>query len=591
MTSNARGQNHLAGIIAIVVAMQVIAFSDAAAKWLSMSLPLLVVIWGRFFFHALFAGVYVGVKHGARALNPALSKILLARGAALFCAVGLLYATYQRIPLATGLTLWFIEPFILTLLCLWWLKEKVSGAQWTAIGIGFAGVVIAIKPAVAPFDIAYITGLCAGVFYALFLFATKYIEDDMPPLVSVFHTGLIGAVAATVIVVFDWPASGPSAREWALLMFTGAVAAVAHIFVIRAFEKTDAAVIAPYTYSEIIMAAVLGYIADSTRKCNSWLDAEEYLIWRFHAKTFSRAVVQFVHDGAKVAPGHSGEVRSLREILPNQAIAVFVCSPLPRSVGMCKVELRPQCLGDGAMFGKLPPVVRGQRVNMPGQRPQKAHDSLADCIGAFARHLSNHRQAGLSLAQGNQRPLVVFADDGVKFPVSQATTALNNGGTFVNKNPAWQLTPAAVAPIALPALLAAAKVQMQITPETLVMANVALNPLVADPAKPLLRQPQTDLFRAPVLAQQGFNPAPVLRRQSRLRLALPALDRKALRLLRALAAPAAVAPQLPADCGLVDADNVGNLGLVASRFHQGVNLVSLLLGKLRIMSHGASPFC
>jgi len=253
-----RHQNHLAGIIAIVVAMQVIAFSDAAAKWLSMSLPLLVVIWGRFFFHALFAGVYVGCKYGARALNPALSNILLARGAALFCAVGLLYATYQRIPLATGLTLWFIEPFILTLLCLWWLKERVSGAQWAAIAIGFAGVVIAIKPAVAPFDIAYITGLCAGVFYALFLFATRYIEGDVPPLVSVFHTGLIGAVAASVIVVFNWQT--PSAWEWALLMFTGAVAAIAHIFVIRAFEKTDASIIAPYTYSEIVMAAVLGYL-------------------------------------------------------------------------------------------------------------------------------------------------------------------------------------------------------------------------------------------------------------------------------------------------------------------------------------------
>jgi len=256
---------------------------------------------------------------------------------------------------------------------------------------------------------------------------------------------------------------------------------------------------------------------------------------------------------------------------------------------MCKVELRSQCLGDGAMFGKLPPVVRGQRVNMPGQRPQKAHDSLADCIRAFARYLSNHRQAGLSLAQGNQRPLVVFADDGVKFPVSHATTALNNVGTFVNKNPAWQLTPAAVAPIALPALLAAAKVQMQITPETLVMVNVAINPLVADPAKPILCQPQTDLFRAPVLAQQGFNPVPVIRRQSRLRLALPALDRKALRLLRAITSPSAVAPQLPADCGFVDADDGGNICLAISCFHQGENLVSLPLGKLRVMSHGASP--
>lgn len=259
MTPSApRRQNHFAGIVAIVVAMQVIAFSDAAAKWLSMTLPLMVVIWGRFFFHVLFAGVYVGFKHGARALNPALSKILLVRGAALFCAVGLLYATYQRIPLATGLTLWFIEPFVLTLLCCWFLKEKISGAQWAAIAIGFAGVVIAIKPAVAPFDIAYITGLGAGVFYALFLFATRFIEGDTPPLVSVFHTGVVGAVAATVIVLFNWQT--PTAGEWGLLMFTGAVAAIAHIFVIKSFENTDASVIAPYTYSEIIMAAALGYL-------------------------------------------------------------------------------------------------------------------------------------------------------------------------------------------------------------------------------------------------------------------------------------------------------------------------------------------
>ena len=117
-------QDQLAGIISIVVAVQVISFSDAAAKYLSMTLPLLVALWGRFFFHALFTGVYVGLCYGRRALNPAVSRILLARGAALFLAVGLLYATIQRIPLTTGLTLWFIEPFVLTLLCYLFLREK-----------------------------------------------------------------------------------------------------------------------------------------------------------------------------------------------------------------------------------------------------------------------------------------------------------------------------------------------------------------------------------------------------------------------------------------------------------------------------------
>ena len=263
-----RKQDHLAGIISIVLAVQIISFSDVAAKYLSMTLPLLVVLWGRFFFHALFTGVYVGFRYGPRALNPAVSGILLARGAALFLAVGFLYATIQRIPLTTGLTLWFIEPFVLTLLCYFFLKEKISMVQWAAIAVGFAGVVIAIKPVVAPFDVAYITGLGAGFFYAVFLFLTRYIEGETPPIVSVFHTGLVGATVASVIVFFSWQT--PAVWEWGLLMFAGGVAAIAHIFIIKSFEKTDASVIAPYTYSEIVMAAILGYLVFGDRP-DIWL--------------------------------------------------------------------------------------------------------------------------------------------------------------------------------------------------------------------------------------------------------------------------------------------------------------------------------
>jgi len=131
--------------------------------------------------------------------------------------------------------------------------------------------------------------------------------------------------------------------------------------------------------------------------------------------------------------------------------------PLPGSVGMCKVELRAQCPGDGAMTGKLTPVVRGQRVNTPGQRPQKTHRGLADRISAFVQDLVNHHQAGFSLAQGHQRPLVALADDGVE----------------------------------------------------------------SDPAKPLFRQPQADLPQAPVIAQQGFAPASSANRTRRGCAAIP----------------------------------------------------------------------
>lgn len=254
-------KDHLAGIISIIIAVQILPFSDISSKYLSLYLPILQVIWGRFFFHAFFTGIYAWKKHGIQALNPKLSHILLLRGAALFLAVGLLYATIKRIPLTTGLTLWFIEPFVLTFMCAIILKEKIHKVQWAAIIIGFIGVVIAIKPTVAPFDIAYVTGLLSGFFYAVFLFLTNYIDKNTPQIVSVFHTGLIGAVCSTFIVIPVWQTPVPF--EWGLLIFSGIVAAVAHIFIVKSFAKTDASVIAPYTYSEIIMAAILGYLVFS----------------------------------------------------------------------------------------------------------------------------------------------------------------------------------------------------------------------------------------------------------------------------------------------------------------------------------------
>lgn len=96
-----------------------------------------------------------------------------------------------------------------------------------------------------------------GFFYAAFLFLTRHIDNDTPSIVSVFHTGLIGAVCSTFFVTPVWQA--PLPIEWGLLIFS-VVAAIAHIFIIKSFEKTEASSIAPYTYSEIIMAAILGYL-------------------------------------------------------------------------------------------------------------------------------------------------------------------------------------------------------------------------------------------------------------------------------------------------------------------------------------------
>lgn len=253
--------NNLYGIFSIIIAVQLLPFSDITSKYLALSLPLLQVLWGRFFFHALFTGIYTFVKYDLKTLNPLSSYIAVLRGAALLLAVGCLYVTISRVPLTTGLTLWFVEPFFLILLSAVVLKTKIHKIQWISVFIGFAGVVVAIRPIVTPFDIAYVTGLLSGFFYALFLFLTHYIDNKSPKIAQVFHTGIVGAVVCSFATIPVWQT--PTINEIGLLMFSGIIAAIAHIYIIRAFEKTKPDILAPYTYSEIIMAAILGYLVFS----------------------------------------------------------------------------------------------------------------------------------------------------------------------------------------------------------------------------------------------------------------------------------------------------------------------------------------
>ncbi len=248
----------LSGIALLVLALQILPVSDTIAKHVSLSLPVLQVIWARFFFHCLATGTYAALRHGPRSLLPTVSWLLVARSAALFVAVGFFYVSIHFMPLTTALTLWFVAPFLLTIMATIFFKERVSPMQWAAIAAGFAGIVLAVQPSARTLDWTYLVALMAGTGYAVFLLLTRLVESRIPPIVSVYQTGLVGCVASSLVVASVWQA--PTAAEWIYLPAIGVIAAVAHLFLIKAFERADASTLAPFTYSEVIGAAGLGFI-------------------------------------------------------------------------------------------------------------------------------------------------------------------------------------------------------------------------------------------------------------------------------------------------------------------------------------------
>lgn len=251
-------RRQLTGILLLVIALQILPVSDTLAKYLSASLPVLQVIWARFFFHCLATGLYSAWRYGPRLLLPTVSWTLTARSAALFLAIALFYVAIHQMPLTTALTLWFVAPFLLTILAMVVFKEKVAPVQWLAIAVGFLGIVLAIRPSADSWHWTYLIGLAAGVGYAVFLLLTRVVESRIPAIVTVYQTGLVGCVLSSIAVIPVW--QSPSATQWLQLMATGCVAAFAHLLIVKAFERAEASVLAPFNYAEVITATVLGVL-------------------------------------------------------------------------------------------------------------------------------------------------------------------------------------------------------------------------------------------------------------------------------------------------------------------------------------------
>jgi len=252
------GKRQLAGIFLLVTALQILPISDALAKSLSASLPVLQVIWARFFFHCLATGAYTAWRHGPRLLLPTVSWVLTARSCALCFAVGLFYVALHHMPMTTALTLWFVEPFLLTILAMVVFKEKVVPLQWLAVTLGFLGIVLAIRPSADNWQWSYLIGLAAGMGYAVFLLLTRVVESRIPAIVSVYQTGLVGCILSSVAVLSVW--QEPSMIQWLQLVAIGCVAALAHLLIVRAFERAEASLLSPFTYAEVITATILGYL-------------------------------------------------------------------------------------------------------------------------------------------------------------------------------------------------------------------------------------------------------------------------------------------------------------------------------------------
>ena len=167
------------------------------------------------------------------------------------------YFAVSIYPLADVMTFWLACPIYVAALAPFLLGEKVGWRRWTAILVGFAGVIIALQPAGRDLGPATILSIVGPLAFAAFIVSGRSLRAT-PDTVLVFWQIVAALVAGVVLTPLTWVA--PTARDVLLIALLGVVAMLAHMLVNRALKLADASTLAPLQYTLLFWAIVFGFL-------------------------------------------------------------------------------------------------------------------------------------------------------------------------------------------------------------------------------------------------------------------------------------------------------------------------------------------
>ena len=264
------GTGSLFAVLLMVGAMLIVPLMDIIAKYLSSTIPPLEVSFGRFLFQLLIS-VAAALALGQSAnLIGRYFWINALRGVLLSLAVLCFFTAVKYMSVATAISIFFVEPMILTILAVVLLGERVGPRRIAAVLIGLAGALIILRPSIAEIGPVSLLPLGTAVFFALYVLINRIHRTPGSLLAIQFGAGLSGAVLlgtalfiGTAMNLSGFAFVAPSGIEVLFLFAIGLISFIAHGMVVVAFQRGEASLLAPLQYIEIVSATVFGYLVFS----------------------------------------------------------------------------------------------------------------------------------------------------------------------------------------------------------------------------------------------------------------------------------------------------------------------------------------
>ena len=163
-----------------------------------------------------------------------------------------------RMPLVNTFTLAFVAPLIVTALSVPFLGEHVGWRRWTAVVVGFGGVLLILRPGAGMMSLASIAVLIAAAGYAGLAITARHLGKTESSLSLSIYV-IVGPMLISGLISIDGPWQAPDATGWLLFVLAGACSVVAWIGIIGGYRRASPALLSPFEYTALIGAAAAGY--------------------------------------------------------------------------------------------------------------------------------------------------------------------------------------------------------------------------------------------------------------------------------------------------------------------------------------------
>ncbi len=248
------------GVLLMLGASIVFALQDGISRHLADTYNVYMIVMIRYWFFAAFVVALArrqagGVLAAARTDQP---LVQLFRALLLAVEICVMVAGFTLLGLVESHAVFACYPLLVAALSGPVLGERVGWRRWTAIGIGFVGVIIILQPGFGVFQPVALVPLAAATMFALYALLTRYVGRRDSTATSFFWTGTVGAVAVSVVGVFHWePMTGPDWGWMSTLCVTGVLG---HWLLIRCYEVAEASAVQPFAYFQLVFAACIGIL-------------------------------------------------------------------------------------------------------------------------------------------------------------------------------------------------------------------------------------------------------------------------------------------------------------------------------------------